>query len=95
VQWTQDGRAYAARWRSERGAPPPKRAVIADDATTADDAYGLACQGTALLWRGDFQNARLMLNALARRADRPARKSKRAIVHSGKSSSRSAESMRE
>jgi len=80
VQWTQDGRAYAARWRSERGAPPPKRAVIADDATTADDAYGLACQGTALLWRGDFQNARLMLNALARRADRPARKSKRAIV---------------
>jgi hypothetical protein len=31
--------------------------VIADDQMTANDAYGLACQGTALLWRGDFQNA--------------------------------------
>lgn len=80
MQWTQDGHPHAARWRSERGAPPPKHVVIADDATTADDAYGLACQGTALLWRGDFQNARLMLNALARRADRPARKPKRGIV---------------
>jgi SAM-dependent methyltransferase len=66
----------AARWRSERGAPPPKRVVIADDRTTADAAYGLACQGSALLWRGDFQNARQMLNALASRADRQARKAK-------------------
>jgi SAM-dependent methyltransferase len=54
--------------------------VVADDAPTADDAYGLACQGTALLWRGDFQNARQMLNALASRADRPARKAKRGIA---------------
>jgi len=80
VQWTQGGLTFVARWRSERGAPPPKRVVIADDSMTADDAYGLACQGTGLLWRGDFQNARLMLNALARRADRRARKPKRAIV---------------
>lgn len=44
---------------------------------TADEAYGLACQGTALLWRGDFQEARQMLTALGRRADRPQRKPKR------------------
>jgi SAM-dependent methyltransferase len=80
VQWTQDGQPHAARWRSERGAPPPKRIVLADDTTTADAAYGLACQGTALLWRGDFQNARQMLNALASRTDRPARKPKRGVV---------------
>jgi tRNA1(Val) A37 N6-methylase TrmN6 len=48
--------------------------VIADDRMTADDAYGLACQGTALLWRGDFQNARQMLLALASRTDRRPRK---------------------
>ena len=24
--WNEDGEPYAARWRSERGAPPPKRA---------------------------------------------------------------------
>jgi len=76
VHWTEDGEARAVRWRSESGAPPPRRVVIADDRMTADDAYGLACQGTALLWRGDFQNARQMLVALARRADRQPRKPK-------------------
>jgi hypothetical protein len=80
VQWTQDGNLHVARWRSERGAPPPRHVVIVDDTTVADDAYGLACQGTGLLWRGDFQNARQLLNALARRADRPARKAKQGIA---------------
>jgi hypothetical protein len=76
IYWSENGAARSARWRSERGAPPPGRVVIADDLTTADEAYGLACQGTALLWRGDFQNARQMLLALASRADRPPRKPK-------------------
>jgi len=77
VQWTEGGEARSARWRSERGVPPPTRVVIADDATTANAAYGLACQGTALLWRGDFQNARQMLNALASRADHKSRMPKK------------------
>ena len=58
------------RWRSEWGSPPPARVTIADDSMTADAAFRLACEGTALLWRGDFQNARQLLNAMARRADR-------------------------
>ena len=70
VQWSEDGAARSARWRSERGAPPPAKVVIADDRMTADAAYGLAAQGVGLLWRGDFQNARQMLTALAHRADR-------------------------
>ena len=74
LRWTEGADVRSARWRSERGAPPPARVVIADDRMTADAAYGLACQGTALLWRGDFQNARQMLLALASRADRPSRK---------------------
>jgi SAM-dependent methyltransferase len=36
----------------------------------AEEAYGLACQGTVLLWRGDFPEARQMLTAWAKRADR-------------------------
>ncbi|MBL0141020.1 MAG: class I SAM-dependent methyltransferase [Betaproteobacteria bacterium] len=76
VEWTEDGEARCARWRSESGAPPPARVVVVDDRITADEAYGLACQGTALLWRSDFQNARQMLVALASRADRRPRKSK-------------------
>ena len=77
VHWTEGGETRSARWQSERGVTPPARVVIADDSMTADAAYGLACQGTALLWRGDFQNARQMLIALASRADRPARKQKK------------------
>ncbi len=54
---------------------PPKRVVVADDTIKADDAYRLACEGTALLWRGDFQNARQLLQAMARRIERKPRRS--------------------
>ncbi len=70
VNWTEAGQVCSARWRSEWGSPPPTRVAIADDSMTADAAFRLACEGTALLWRGDFQNARQLLNAMARRADR-------------------------
>jgi len=70
MSWSEAGKTCSTRWRSERGAPPPKRVVIADDRMTADAAYRRACDGTALLWRGDFQNARQLLQALARRVDR-------------------------
>ncbi|MBJ7309011.1 methyltransferase [Rugamonas sp. CCM 8940] len=80
IHWTENGVEQSARWRSESGMAPPKRVVIADDRTTADVAYRLACEGTALLWRGDFQNARQLLQALARRADhkhsKPGKKTK-------------------
>ncbi|MES2074566.1 MAG: class I SAM-dependent methyltransferase [Pseudomonadota bacterium] len=80
IHWTENGVEHSARWRSESGMAPPKRVVIADDRTTADVAYRLACEGTALLWRGDFQNARQLLQALARRADhkhsKPGKKAK-------------------
>jgi SAM-dependent methyltransferase len=78
IHWTEAGQDCSALWRSERGAAPPKRVVLADDTTTADDAYHLACEGTALLWRGDFQNARQMLQALARRIDHVPQRKKRA-----------------
>lgn len=75
IHWTEDGAERSALWRSEAGLPPPRRVVIADDQTPADTAYRLASEGTALLWRGDFQNARQLLQAMARRVDRkPQRK---------------------
>ncbi len=69
INWQEDGKDQSAHWRSESGAPPPKRIVVADDRMTADTAYRLACEGTALLWRGDYQNARQLLQAMARRAE--------------------------
>ena len=78
LQWTEDKQARTALWRSERGAAPPRRVVLADDTLSADNAYRMACEGTGLLWRGDFQNARLLLQALARRIDKPPKASKTA-----------------
>ncbi len=76
IRWDESGAAIEAAWRSHSEAPPPIRVVVADGKMTADEAYGLACQGTALLWRGDFQEARQMLMALKRRADRRKRGSR-------------------
>ncbi|MFY8178906.1 MAG: methyltransferase, partial [Limnohabitans sp.] len=64
-------------WRAESGAAAPRRVVTADDTTSADTAYRLACEGTGLLWQGDFQNARLLLQALARRTERKPKKNKK------------------
>src|ERR1700685_2338659 len=77
ARWTENGAVCGAARRSESGAPPAKRVVVVDDDITADEAYGLAYQGTALLWRGDFHNARQMLLALARRADAKSRRPKK------------------
>ena len=76
IHWNEGEEARTARWRSERGAPPPKRVMIADDTMNADTAYRLACEGTGLLWRGDFQNARQLLQALVRRVDAPVKETK-------------------
>ena len=78
ISWSEAGETRSARWRSESATPPPRRVIVADDRMTADAAYRLASEGTALLWRGDFQNARQLLQALARRIDRKPKKAKAA-----------------
>ncbi|WP_308164187.1 class I SAM-dependent methyltransferase [Nonomuraea sediminis] len=67
IRWTEAGRQHEAPWRSALGAPPPKDVVVADDRMPAATAYRLACEGTALLWRGDFNNARQLLAAMGHR----------------------------
>jgi methylase of polypeptide subunit release factors len=79
IYWNEAGAEQSARWRSEKNLPPPKLVQVIDDRMPADTAYRLACEGTALLWRGDFQNARLLLQAMARRAEK-----KRSAPKSGK-----------
>jgi SAM-dependent methyltransferase len=75
IHWTEDGSERSARWRSENGSAPPKKVRIADDRISADAAYKLMCEGTALLWRGDYHNARQLLAALGRRTKRKPTKS--------------------
>jgi SAM-dependent methyltransferase len=74
IRWLEGGRPCEARWRAPDGASAAARVVVVDSKMSADEAYGLACQGTALLWRGDFHEARRLLSALGNRADRPRRR---------------------
>lgn len=77
LRWVENGEERSALWHSEAGVPAPKRVQLADDTMTADTGYRLASEGTALLWRGDFQNARQLLQAMARRMERKPRKERR------------------
>ncbi|MBP7412404.1 MAG: class I SAM-dependent methyltransferase [Giesbergeria sp.] len=69
IEWNEQGEVRTARWRSESGASAPRRVELAHDTLSADSAYRFACAGTAMLWRSDFQNARLLLQALQRRIE--------------------------
>nr|BFD80702.1 class I SAM-dependent methyltransferase [Streptomyces sp. Xyl84] len=70
IRWTENHTRQSARWHSENAAPLPQRIVVADDRMKANDAYRRACEGTALLWQGDFHNGRQLLQAMGRRIDR-------------------------
>ncbi|WP_267544406.1 class I SAM-dependent methyltransferase [Arthrobacter sp. H14-L1] len=70
MHWTEAGIEQQARWQSQSRPAAPVRVVVGDDRLSADQAYRLVQQGTGILWRGDFQNARQLLSALARRVDR-------------------------
>jgi SAM-dependent methyltransferase len=84
MHWTEDDAVHDVRWQSEKGLPPPKKVVIADDTLTADAAYRLASEGSAFLWRGDYQNAKQLLQALARRTERPVKRKRKKVVSQAK-----------
>lgn len=66
VTWQEGAATRSGAWLSPAAAPPA-RIGAADDATTASAALARARRGEALLYRGDFHNARQLLSALGRR----------------------------
>lgn len=78
IEWQENGETKQAIWQSENNARAPKIIQIVDDTISADAAYKLACEGTGLLWRGDYQNAKLLLQAIKRRILKPKKKAPRA-----------------
>jgi SAM-dependent methyltransferase len=80
IEWSHQGQTHQALWRSESGATVPRRVVVADDTLAADTAFRMACEGTGLLWQGDFQNARMLVQALMRRIDRRGSKPRKAAA---------------
>jgi methylase of polypeptide subunit release factors len=69
ISWQEKNKTMEAAWQSEAGNPPPKNVVIADDTTNAKVAYKLICEGTGFLYKGDFQNAKQLLQAITRKVD--------------------------
>ncbi|MFC6012169.1 methyltransferase [Nocardia lasii] len=70
IEWTDDHTPRTAAWHSENGALAPRTVTVADDRLSADQAYRRIRAGAALLWQGDYNNGRQLLQALGRRADR-------------------------
>lgn len=97
VEWHENDTLHQARWLSASDHAAPARIVIVDDKTSADEAYRLACAGTSMLYRGDFHNARQLLQAITRRIERTEknsakRKSKKAANRSTKDAKGASES---
>ena len=70
LEWSENGQTRRARWRSEAGLPAPQILEVVDDSLSADAAFAALTDGHALLWRGDWMNARQLMLALTRRVDR-------------------------
>lgn len=84
IEWDQSGQTRTAEWWSANERPAPKKVVAVDDRLTADQAIKYASQGTAMLWLGDFQNAKQLLSAMGRRIPTGAPREKRATKMGGK-----------
>lgn len=67
LTWEQAGVTASAAWWSANSRPAPKKLVAVDDRLTAVQAVKYAAQGTAMLWLGDFYNAKQILSAIDRR----------------------------
>lgn len=67
ITWDEAGRTHAAQWWTTNERPAPNKVVAVDDRCTADQAIKYAAQGTAMMWLGDFHNAKQLLGAMDRR----------------------------
>ena len=56
-------------WRADLFGSPPARLTEGDDRLAADAALRLVGEGAGILWRGDWHNARQLVDALGRRLE--------------------------
>lgn len=70
ITWSEGAQSHTAVWYSESNQPQPKWIEVIGDQTKANDAYRLASEGCGMIYRGDYQNAKQLLQALSRRIDK-------------------------
>ena len=68
VTWREGSAERSAYWLGV-SSPPPRRVGTADDRTTAAVALARVRSGEALVYTGDFRNARQLLAAMSRRLE--------------------------
>lgn len=88
VTWERAGVSESAAWWTTNDRPVPKRTIAVDDRLTADEAVKHAAQGVAMLWLGDFHNAKQLLSAIDRRVAKGGKRavSKTSGAHEGSGS---------
>jgi len=77
LTWQESGTEHTALWQTDNGARLPSRVQLVN-ALEADEAHKLASAGTGLLWRGDFQQAKQVLQGMSQRMDAAALRKKAA-----------------
>ncbi|MEY2622263.1 MAG: hypothetical protein RIT26_2083 [Pseudomonadota bacterium] len=68
LHWTENGQPRQARWQTDNSSRLPTRIEVCTELDPAQ-AHRLASAGTGLLWRGDFQHARQLLQAMSARME--------------------------
>jgi methylase of polypeptide subunit release factors len=75
LTWRENALSRTEPWLTTGKSKPPRNVEVVDDELRAEDALRYASEGVGMLWRGDFRNARQLLDALKRRLDRKQLKS--------------------
>lgn len=62
-----EGQTVTKNWVSENQFTPPKKVMVVDDSFPAAQYTSLASQGVSFVWKGDYHNAKQLLQAVQRR----------------------------
>jgi len=78
LTWTENDQTETRDWVTGSDFSLPKKILLADDRLKAADFYRQASEGAAFIYKGDFQNAKQLLQAVQRRIDKSIHKKSRA-----------------
>ena len=70
LTWEENDQTETRNWVTGSDFSLPKKILLADDRLKAADFYRQASEGTAFIYKGDFQNAKQLLRAVQRRINK-------------------------
>lgn len=66
ISWQENGQTHHATWLADSRSKPPEH-IVPIAQIGADEALAMMHQNTALLWRGDYHQAKQLLSAIKKR----------------------------